>query len=214
MTATDFLEALRWRYATKQFDATRAVPENVLAQIVEATRLSPSSVNLQPYKLILLTERAQMDALIPATWLPNRPKLETCGALGVLTVPTDLGDHTVENFLDQVAADKGIPRESLAEVEAKAKGFLMGMSPEARIEWARRQAFLALGTLLSACAAARIDSCPMEGFVPEDYDRVLGLSEQRLTTAVLVALGYRDASDPAAAMPKYRRSISASANGN
>lgn len=208
MTATDFLQALNWRYATKQFDASKTIPQDVLDQIIEATRLSPSSVNLQPYKLMMLTERAQMDALIPATWLPNRPKLENCAALAVLTVPTDLGEHTVEAFLDQVAADKGIPRESLAEVETKAKGFLMGMAPEARIEWARRQAFLALGVLLSACAAARVDSCPMEGFVAEAFDRQLDLPRQRMTTAVLVALGHRDPGDPAAAIPKYRRSIS------
>lgn len=214
MSATDFLEALRWRYATKLFDAARPIPADVLAQIVEATRLSPSSVNLQPYRLMLLTERDRIDALIPATWLPNRPKLQSCAALAVLTVPTDLGDHTVEAFLDQVAAHKGIPRESLAEVEAKAKGFLMAMTPEARIEWARRQAFLALGTLLSACAAARVDSCPMEGFVAENYDRALGLPEQRMTTAVLVALGYRDADDPAAAIPKYRRTITAEPSGS
>lgn len=205
MTGPEFVDALRWRYATKQFDPEKTVSDEDLALISEAFRLAPSSVNLQPYRLLTLTDRAKIETLTEATWLPNRPKLTGCSALLVLTVPTDLRAETVERFLDRLALDRGIDRATLSEVEAKAKAFLLGMTPEDRIAWARRQAFLALGVLLSACAAARVDSCPMEGFIASGYDRALGLPEQNQTTAALVALGYRSDADTSAEVPKYRR---------
>lgn len=53
-------------------------------------------------------------------------------------------------------------------------------------------AFSALGVLLTCAALMGIDSCPMEGFEAEGYDRVLGLAEQGLTTSMISAIGRRD----------------------
>ena len=44
--------------------------------------------------------------------------------------------------------------------------------------WNKNQAYLALGNLLTVCAIEKIDACPMEGFIPEQYDEILGLQSQ------------------------------------
>jgi nitroreductase len=74
----------------------------------------------------------------------------------------------------------------------------------ARKAWAARQACIALCLLLASVALVGIDACPMEGFVPVQYDSMLGLEEKSLTTIALCALGYRSESDPYAKLPKMR----------
>ena len=74
-------------------------------------------------------------------------------------------------------------------------------------EWATRQAYIALGNLMTCAAVLGVDACPMEGFVPAEYDRVLGLEQQRLRTVVCCALGYRAANDKYAGLPKVRFEI-------
>ena len=75
-------------------------------------------------------------------------------------------------------------------------------------DWAKKQAYIALGQFMAACAMLRIDTCPMEGFVPAKVDEVLGLAEQGLTAAVLCPAGYRSADDRYASLPKVRYAAS------
>ena len=71
-------------------------------------------------------------------------------------------------------------------------------------EWATRQAYIALGNLMTCAAVLGVDTCPMEGFVPGEYDRVLGLENSDYVTVVCCALGYRSANDKYAGLAKVR----------
>ena len=44
----------------------------------------------------------------------------------------------------------------------------------------------------------------MEGFVPAEYDRILGLPERNLKSVVACAFGYRSPEDKYATAPKVR----------
>jgi nitroreductase len=74
-------------------------------------------------------------------------------------------------------------------------------------EWATRQAYIALGNLMTCAAVLGVDACPMEGFVPAEYDRVLGLGDSGYASVVCCALGYRAASDKYAGLAKVRFEI-------
>jgi len=74
--------------------------------------------------------------------------------------------------------------------------------------WAINQAYLALGNLMTVCALEDIDSCPMEGFMPEKYDEFLGLKKQGLKSVLLLPIGYRDEKDMFSDFKKVRKHIS------
>ena len=87
------------------------------------------------------------------------------------------------------------------------------MKPLPKIEKTRRWFFeqcgvglgaIALGNLLTSAALLGVDACPMEGFVPAQYDEILGLNQMGLTSISLCALGYRLPTDPYAGAPKVR----------
>lgn len=72
-------------------------------------------------------------------------------------------------------------------------------------EWAARQTYIALGTLLAAAAEQQVDATPMEGFFPDQLDEILGLKAKGLESVVIAALGYRSDKDWLAPLPKVRR---------
>ena len=48
------IETLLWRHATKKYDASKKIPQEDLAVLFEAMRLSPSSINSQPWKFVVI----------------------------------------------------------------------------------------------------------------------------------------------------------------
>jgi nitroreductase len=64
-----------------------------------------------------------------------------------------------------------------------------------------------MGNLLSYCALEEIDSCPMEGFLPEEYDKLLALQEMGLTSVLVLPVGYRAKNDPFSKMEKVRKNV-------
>jgi nitroreductase len=71
----------------------------------------------------------------------------------------------------------------------------------------KNQAYLALGNLLTVCANEKIDSCPMEGFIPEKYDEVLGLKEKNLSSVLVLPVGYRAEDDIMTHQKKVRKNV-------
>jgi nitroreductase/dihydropteridine reductase len=98
-----------------------------------------------------------------------------------------------------------VTEESLEGVKTKMESQL-AFPAEKNVEWAARQAYLALGTGLIAAAVESVDASPMDGFNPSSVDAILGLREKGLKSVVLMALGYRDAEkDPLVNAKKIRR---------
>ena len=64
-----------------------------------------------------------------------------------------------------------------------------------------------MGNLLTVCALEEIDSCPMEGFIPEKYDEVLGLEGQNLTSVLVLPIGYRAEDDYMKSQKKVRKNL-------
>ena len=123
----------------------------------------------------------------------------------VIAVETKISDQTVKNYIDKAAIARSTDRKNLEAREQFVNSRLALLSPDQKIEWAEKQAFLAIGILVSAAAEAGIDTSPMEGFDPNQVDEILSLKEQHLKSALLFALGYRSAEDEFATIPKVRK---------
>lgn len=199
----DIIEPLNWRYAVKQFDPTKKIPEAELDTLLEALRLSPSSYGLQPWKFIVISDPALKEELKTHSF--NQAQATDCSHLLVLCRINEVTEEYIDHFLEPTAEAKGVPVEKLEGYKAVIVGDLID-GPRSKIidQWASRQVYLALGNLLTSAAAMGIDACPMEGFVPAEYDQVLGLAEKGLSSVVVCALGYRSEDDKYAKIPKVR----------
>ena len=203
ITRNQLLDQLNWRYATKQFDSTRKISAEDWDSLEEALRLSPSSVGLQPWKFLVITDPALRAELQPFSY--GQSQIVDASHLVVLTTKVNLGEADVDAHVAKVAEVRGVPAEDLAPLKAMAMGGIVsGKSETERRDWAFNQTYLALGNLLTSAALLGIDACPMEGFSRDEYDRILGLPEQGLGAAVVATLGYRSSDDKYGTAPKVR----------
>ena len=197
----ELLDALNWRYAVKQFSED-IIPDAVIADLISATSLTPSCYGLQPYKIIQVNDRSVREKLLAHSW--GQDKVVECSHLLVFTVSTAGIESIVDRYLHVQAH---INDEAISELE-DFRGYLiktLGGKPNAQvIEWEHRQAYIALGNLLTSAAVSGIDTCPMEGIDAAGFDEVLGLPALDLTTSVVCTLGYRNTADKHANKPKIR----------
>lgn len=181
-------DALSWRYAVKKYkEAT--VADDKIRRILEATNLSASSVGIQPYRVIVVKDKA-LRAELGAGSFNNQ--ITDASHLFVFAAYTNIDQGMIDDFMARTAAIRSIPVEQLADFKNKLESFLLARTAEENFQWTSRQAYIGLGTALIAAATEEVDSTPMEGFDATQVDRILGLTEKGLRSVVLLSLGYRD----------------------
>ena len=173
------LSALSNRYAIKQF-SDKKIDEEKIKSITEAARLAPSAFGLQPYRLIVITDRELLSKLAGAAF--NQKQLPTCSHLFVFV------DAYFARTYEQTDNEPG----SLNGYADYIKGWVSSQPAESLAESAKHQAFISLGLLIGEASLQGVDSCPMTGFNPAGFDEILGLAEKGLTATVICAVGYRE----------------------
>ncbi|HZT23785.1 MAG TPA: NAD(P)H-dependent oxidoreductase [Verrucomicrobiae bacterium] len=204
VTTEQLLGALKWRYATKAFDPAKKISTEIWQTLEKALLLSPSSYGLQPYRFLVITDSATRAELLPHS--RNQKQVVDCSHFVVFAARTEISEADVDRFLRRVSEVRRIAPESLAGYRRMILEDIVH-GPRARMahEWAARQAYIALGSLMTCAAILRVDACPMEGLNPSEYDRLLHLHGSGYATVVACALGYRSPDDPYARQDKVRR---------
>jgi nitroreductase len=192
---------LQWRYATKKFDPSRKIAPEDWHTLEQALIYAPSSYGLQPWKFFVVTDPAVRAKLHAVSW--NQAQIVDASHLVVFAVKKNLEAADVDRYLKRIAEVRGVTLESLEAPKQMMLGSLKRPVEEVNA-WATRQVYIALGFFLSAAAMLGIDACPMEGFQPDKYDEILGLTKLGYGSVVLGAAGYRSANDQAVKHPKVR----------
>lgn len=202
ITTDGLVGQLRWRYATKQFDPARKISPEIWSALEEALVLSPSSYGLQPWKFVVVTDPTVKATLPAISW--NQPQPGDCSHMVVFAVRQGFSAADVDHFLDRTYAERGLPKGALDAYRGMMVGSVDQATKEGRIdEWMTRQVYIALGTFMTSAAVLGIDTCPMEGINPGEYDKALGLAGTGYSAVVGCAAGYRS-DDPTAQMKKVR----------
>lgn len=199
---SSFLSHLEWRHATKGFDPSKQVPETHLQQILHAIKMAPTSFGLQPFQVEVIKDLKLREKLLPHAW--NQNQVVSCSALLVFVARSNINSRIDEYFTGASGGNADV-RAKMKDYENMMRGPFKDRSEEDSKAWATKQAYIALGFGLAACAELKIDSCPMEGFVSAEFDKILGLPKGQ-SSAVLLAVGYRNPTVPP--MPKFRFSDS------
>lgn len=197
------VDKLKWRYATKKFDNGQKIASDKLSYILEATQLAPSSYGLQPYRVIVVEDAAVRERLKEASY--GQTQITDASQVIVFAVETNLDEGFVKKYMDNTAAIRNIPHESLTDFENIILGTVKRLSKEELKIWSQKQAYIALGVLTAAASEQGIDLCPMEGFDANRYNDILNLTDKGLTATVIATVGYRAADDNYAQLAKVRR---------
>ncbi len=201
-TPSDLLKALSWRAAVKSFDSTRKIPAETFAALEQAMVLAPSSFGLQPWRFVVVGDAEVRGRIRAAAW--NQSQVTDASHLVVLARrPTMTGDD-VERHMRRICEVRNVERQTLNGYAGMINGFIGGSIKDHLSEWNARQVYIALGFFMLAAAQLGVDTCPLEGFNPEQVDAILGLPAIGYTSTVLVAAGYRSVDDPYTKQAKVR----------
>jgi nitroreductase len=182
------LESLNWRYAAKRMTGAK-VSADKIEHLLEAIRLSASGFGLQPYQVFVI-ENPELKAKIqPIAY--GQPQVVESSHLLVFAAWNEVTEEKINHFINTVSHQRNVPVEALGDYKNAIAGSLLRLPQDVQATWAAKQVYLAMGTALTAAAELRIDSTPMEGFVPAQLDELLGLKEKGLHSVLMLAVGER-----------------------
>ncbi|MGZ5247101.1 MAG: nitroreductase family protein [Flavitalea sp.] len=197
------IDALHWRYAVKRMNGQK-ISETKLNAILDATRLSASSMGLQPYTILVVENEEIKKKIHPVAY--SQPQILESSHLLIFTAWDNINEEQVNEYLENIVETRGVTLESLEAFKGSLLNLVNGRTKEEKYQWSARQVYIALGTALTAAAVEEVDATPMEGFDAAAVDEILGLKEKGLRSVSILALGYRDTqNDYMANVAKVRR---------
>jgi nitroreductase len=201
---SNFIKNANWRYATKKFDPTKKVSNEDIEFLKEAVRLSASSYGLQPYKVIFVENPELRAQLQPVAW--GQAQIVDASHLLVFANITNFGETQIDAHVNNMAVTRGLPTDALKGYGDFMKSKITTLSEDNRNVWTSKQTYIALTNLLNAASELGIDVTPMEGFEPEKFNEILGLTELGLNATLVATVGYRHAEDDTQNYAKVRKS--------
>ncbi|MPQ76506.1 NAD(P)H-dependent oxidoreductase [Hydrogenovibrio sp. JE_KL2] len=195
-----FMQAIHERYAVKSFDPTQKIDDDTLSKILEAGQYSPTSFGLEFTRFIVVRDQALKEALKPACG--DQAQIDSCSDLVIFISRNDMLPDS-EYVLNQFKR-WGLPDENFAGLMQFYSYYLERLNEQTMPFWAGKQAYIALGNMMTAAQMFGIGSCPIEGFDIGSVMNILGLDAEKETLHVIMALGAPND----VKRPKYRLPLS------
>jgi len=198
------------RYATKKFDANRRIEEDLFNQIKTLLRLSPSSVNAQPWHFIIgdnLEAKQRLAKGAQGAFSANESKILEASHVILFCAKTQIEDDYLQYLADNEAQDGRFPSAESQQIATKIRQFFTDIHRKTLKDtecWIQKQVYLNMGTVLLGAATLGIDAVPIEGIDTAVLNDEFELPQKGLTAVAIVALGYRHLEDFNATLPKSR----------
>lgn len=184
----ELLDKLNWRYAAKAMNGKK-VDEDKIERILEAARLAPTSSGLQPFEIFVIKNQDIKEQIKPVAW--NQSVITDCSHLLVFAAWDTYTEARINYMFDLTNDIRGFKNEGWENY----RGMLLNSYPqkdaEENFNHAAKQAYIAFSQAITAAAYEGVDTTPLEGFDPAAVDKILGLREKGLRSAVLLPIGYR-----------------------
>jgi nitroreductase/dihydropteridine reductase len=187
------IEKMQWRYATKKMDSTKAVPEAKVEQILEAIRLTASSSGLQPYEVLVVTNKDIRQKIRAVS--NDQSQVTDCSHLLVFAAWDTYTAERINTAFDMTEKARNFTSESGTAYRQMLLKIYPNRDAEVNFTHTAKQAYIGLGTALIAAAYEQVDCTPMEGFNPSALDEILNLKAKGLRSVVMLPLGYRKADE-------------------
>jgi nitroreductase len=200
----EILKVLNWRYATKAMNGKK-VEKDKLNAILQSINLAPTSLGLQPFNVLLIEKQELKEKILPIA--NGQKQVVDCSYLLIFAAWSEFTDERKQEFYTNFEKVRGSVPDALKNYIETVYDNAQ-KNPEEFFNWAARQTYLAFGVGIVAAADMGVDSTPMEGFNPQELDKLLNLNEKKLKSVLLLPLGHRDVpKDYLVNLPKLRKPL-------
>ena len=207
----EFLTLAQSRYTSKAFDASKKISPEILQQFLEILRLSPSSINIQPWHFIVAQSdqaKQNISTAMPNNYAYNIPKVLNASEVIIFAAKTDIDDQHLDAVITAEDDAGRFRTPESKQVQKNTRANYINLYKSKDIDrWIDNQIHIALGTALCAAKSLHLDATPIGGFDLALLDEVLQLPKQGLRSVVILSLGYHSADDFNADLPKARLNL-------
>lgn len=185
----ELLNALNWRYATKKMNGEK-VDQNLVDQILEAAYLAPTSSGLQPFQVFVISNEELKEKIKPIAY--NQSQITDASHVLVFAAWDNYTEERINTVFKRMVTERNMPEEAVADYKNNLIAMYTPRPAEVNFDHAARQSYIGFGMAIAAAAELKVDATPMEGFVADQLDELLGLREKGLRSTTILTLGYRD----------------------
>ncbi|MCU4437368.1 oxygen-insensitive NAD(P)H nitroreductase [Acinetobacter bereziniae] len=206
----DLLTVAKTRYTTKAYDATKKIPQEQFERLVEILRLTPSSINIQPWHFFIADHdeaKKRIAKALVGKYAYNAPKVLDSSHTILFCTKADISEQHLADLLQQDDLSGRFKDEKAKQGQKESRSGYVSYYRNEKGDiqrWAENQTFIALGQMLLAAGIEGIDATPIGGFDEAILTEELGLTEKNLIPSVIMTLGYRSDVDFNAKLPKSR----------
>jgi len=197
------IESLKWRASVRKYDTAKKVNEQDLETLLEAGNLTATSMGLQPFKIVVVSNDELKKQLVPMSY--NQQQVGEASHVLVFAIETNINQNTIDAYIERAIELRKTTISDLQGYKDSMSNYISMMDEDTRATWATKQAYIALGTVMTVAAELKIDSCAMEGFEPLQYQELLNLESKKLMPVVVLPIGYRSEEEFMANLPKVRK---------
>ena len=197
----DLEYAMTYRYACKKFDSTKKISDDDWNAILNAARLSPTSLGFEAYQLLVIQNPEIREKMKAYGWgiLAGLEASHVVVFLACKKADLEFDSSYIRHIQEEV---KQLPAEVDAAYREKYAQFTKEdyktfESERAAFDWASKQTYIVMANMMTMAAYEGLDSCPLEGFNQDDMTALLGdelglFDTKHFGIAVMAAFGYRD----------------------
>lgn len=206
------LDTFQNRYTCKGYDPERRVSDEDFMTIMEAARLSPSSMGYEPWKFILLNNKEIKEKIRPHSW-GAQAAIDGASHLVIILARTNKHMKYDSDYLKYITEEVQGFEEDMARARTEKfktfqeSDFKLFESERALFDWTCKQTYIPLANMLTAAAILGVDSTPIEGFDKEKVAEVLtqeGIYDSEdFSISSMIAFGYTNRDH----RPKTRRKM-------
>ena len=186
----DFKDIVFNRRSVREFDENYKIPRDEMLQIIKESTEAPSSVNLQPWRFVVVESKEGKDKLRPLIRF-NQRQNDTSSAMIIIFGDMKCYEKTEEIY--SRAVEKGFMPEDVKEqmVEAILPAYT-GASKQKMNDIVKIDSSLAAMQMLLVARAHGYETCVIGGFEEDVIAEEFGLDKERYVPVTIVAIGKGD----------------------
>jgi putative NAD(P)H nitroreductase len=183
----DAINAIKDRRSINFFQTNKIIPENKLTELLELANLAPSSLDLQPWKVIVVQDSEKKKILRKCAM--NQPKVEEASAVMIMVADPAGIEENIEQVLDSWQK-LGYMKPEMKDMYKNMAGNLYA-APESlrRKIFAVKNTALFAMSLMIAAKGIGLETHPMDGFDEECIKKEFNIPEDKIIP-MIVAVGY------------------------
>lgn len=183
----DFQEIIRGRRSVRNYDSTVKISQEEMKAILSEATLAPSSVNMQPWRFVVIESDEGKAKLAPLAKF-NQTQVATSSA--VIAIFGDLKNFDKGEAIYSKAVELGyMPAEVKEQQMTAINAHAAALDPVVNKETVLIDGGLVAMQLMLVARAYGYETCPIGGFEKDQIAEAFGLEKERYVPVMLVSIG-------------------------